>query len=154
MNRRQLPAVLFLTMSTATMCIAARPGPAAAAVPGHGARSGRPGAAYQICRSWENHDKIAARMSRGLREVLGRRASIVAIRVQDPYLGIGCWYRESRHFDSASAVRATIRGALLRKADNEHRPLAEREPLLAWRMINEWDNGAATSRWADVGRYR
>jgi hypothetical protein len=154
MNRRQLPAVLFLTMSTATMCIAARPGPAAAAVPGHGARSGRPGAAYQICRSWENHDKIAARMSRGLREVLGRRASIVAIRVQDPYLGIGCWYRESRHFDSASAVKATILGALLRKADTEHRPLTARERRLAWRMITESDNGAATSLWDDVGRYR
>ena len=134
MDRRKLPALIFLTMATATMCVAARPAPAAA-VPGHGARSGRPGAAYQICRSWQSHDKIAARMSRELRGVLDRRASIVAIRVQDPSMGIGCWYREDRHFDSASAVKATILGALLRKADTEHRHLTARERRLAWRMI-------------------
>ena len=154
MDRRQLPAVVFLTMSTATMCVAARPVHAAAAALGHGARSGRPDAAYQVCRSWDNHDKIAARMSRGLRSVLHRRASIVAIRVQDPYLGIGCWYRESRHFDSASAVKATILGALLRKAEAGHRALTTRERRLARLMITESDNGAATALWNDVGRYR
>ena len=154
MDRRQLPAVVFLAMSTATMCVAARPVHAVAATSGHGARSGRPVAAYQICRSWEHHDKITARMSRGLRSVLHRRASIVAIRVQDPHLGIGCWYRESRHFDSASAVKATILGALLRKAGAEHRALTARERRLAWRMITESDNGAATALWNDVGRYR
>ncbi|HET7245868.1 MAG TPA: hypothetical protein VFJ07_13640 [Streptosporangiaceae bacterium] len=120
-------------MSTATMGVAARPVHVAAASFGHGARSGRPGAVYQICRSRENHDKIAARMSGGLRSVLDRRASIVAIRVQDPHLGIGCWYRESRHFGSASAVKATILGALLRKADAGHRALTARERRLAWR---------------------
>src|SRR5205823_363271 len=86
--------------------------------------------------------------------VLGRRASIVAIRVRDPHLDIGCWYRESRHFDSASAVKATILGALLRKADAEHRALTAQERRLAWRMITESDNGAATALWDDVGRYR
>jgi hypothetical protein len=149
-----MPAVLFLTMSMATMCVAARPAPAHAATPGHDDRAGRAGGAYQICRSWEHHDKIAARMTRGIRAVLRRRDSIVAIRVQDPHLGIGCWYRESRHFDSASAVKATILAALLRKAQAEHRALTARERLLAWRMITESDNGAATALWDDVGRYR
>ena len=150
MDRRQLPAVLFLTMSTATMCVAARPGAAHAATPGQAGRGG----AYQICRSWENHGKIAARMTRGLRAVLRRRDSIVAIRVQDPYPGIGCWYRERRHFDSASAVKATILAALLRKAQAENRALTPREGRLAWRMITESDNAAATALWDDVGRYR
>jgi Beta-lactamase enzyme family len=154
MDRRQLRAVIFLTLATATMCAAARPGPAHAAVPGHGARAGGSGAAHAICRSWDNHDQIAARMSRGIRAVLHRRDSIVAIRVQDPYLGIGCWYRESRHFDSASAVKVTILAALLRKAHAEHRALTARERWLAWRMITESDNGAATALWDDVGRYR
>jgi hypothetical protein len=151
MDRRQLPALLFLTMSTVTMCAAAKPGPADGAVLGHGARAGT---AYRICRTWDNHDKIAARMSRGIRAVLHRRESIVAIRVQDPYLGIGCWYRERRHFDSASAVKATILAALLRKAHAGHRALTARERQLAWRMITESDNGAATALWNDVGRYR
>ncbi len=151
MDRRQLPAVLFLTMSTATMCVAARPGPAHGAVLGHGARSGH---AYQICRSWAGHDKIAARMSREIRAVLRRRESVVAIRVQDPYLGIGCWYRERRHFDSASAVKATILAALLRKAQAGHRALTARDRRLAWRMITDSGNGAATALWDDVGSYR
>jgi hypothetical protein len=150
MDRRQLPAVLFLTLSTATMCVAARPVAAHAAGP----RAGRDGDGYQICRSWDNHGKIAARMSRGIRAVLDRRDSIVAIRVQDPYLGIGCWYRESRHFDSASAVKATILAALLRKAHAEDRALTGTERHLAWRMITESDNDAATALWDDVGRYR
>ena len=137
-------------MSTATMCVAARPVAADAASLGPG-QAARAGAAYQICRSWDNHDKIAARMSQGIRAVLHRRASIVAIRVQDPYLGIGCWYREGRHFDSASAVKATILGALLRKAQAEDRGLTARERRLAWRMITESDNGAATALWDDVG---
>lgn len=154
MNRRQLPAVVFLAMSTATLCVAARPGTAHAVVGGHGAPGGRSGAEYQICRSWENHGKIAARMSRGILAVLRRRESIVAIRVQDPYLGIGCWYRERRHFDSASAVKATILGALLRKVQAQHRTLTARERRLAWRMITESDNGAATALWNDVGWYR
>ncbi len=154
MDRRQLRAVIFLTMATATMCVAARPGPAHAAVPGHGARAVRSGAAHGICRSWENHNKIAARMSRDIRAVLHRRDSIVAIRVQDSYLGIGCWYRAGRHFDSASAVKATILAALLRKAHAEHRALTARERRLAWRMITESDNAAATALWYDVGRYR
>jgi hypothetical protein len=160
MDRRQLRAVIFLTMATATMCVAARPGPAhaAAAGPGtvaaHHAGTARSETAPEICRSWKNHNKIAARMSRGIDDVLRRRDSIVAIRVQDPHLGIGCWYREDRHFYSASAVKATILGALLRKAHTEHRHLTARERRLAWLMITESDNGAATALWYDVGRYR
>ena len=151
MDRRQLPAVIFLTMSTATLCVAARAVPAHAATPGPGARSGT---GYQICRSWDGHTKIAARMSRGIQAVLRRRESVVAIRAQDPHLGIGCWYRADRHFDSASAVKATILGALLRKAQAEHRALTGRERRLAWQMITESDNDAATALWNDVGRYR
>lgn len=142
--------MVFLAMSTATMYAAARPAEAAVA----GAHAGRAGAGYQICRSWKDHGKIAARISRDIRAVLRRRESIVSIRVQDPYLGIGCWYRESRHFDSASAVKATILGALLRKAHAQHRGLTARERRLAWRMITESDNAAATALWDDVGRYR
>ncbi len=52
-----------LTMSTATMCVAARPAHAAAAVLGHGARAGRPGAVREIRRPRQNHTRIAVRMS-------------------------------------------------------------------------------------------
>jgi hypothetical protein len=143
MRRRYLAAVVSL----AAVYAAAGPGAALAAGRNH------EGAAYQICRSWQNHDKIAARMSRGIRAVLRGRDSIVAIRVQDPHLGIGCWYRAHRHFDSASAVKATILAALLRKAHAEHRALTPQERHLAWLMITESDNGAATALWDDVGMH-
>lgn len=143
MRRRYLAPVVFVV----TVCAVAGHGSALAAGGHHD------GAAYQICRSWLNHDKIAARMSRGIRAALRRRDAIVAIRVQDPHLGIGCWYRAHRHFDSASAVKATILAALLRKAHAEHRPLTPREHHLAWRMITESDNAAATALWDDVGMH-
>jgi hypothetical protein len=104
-----------------------------------------------MCRSWKHHGRIAAMMSRRIRRVLRRRESRVAIRVDDPYLGIGCWSRASGHFDSASTVKATILAALLRKAHARHRPLTRRERAWAWLMITESDNDAATALWDDVG---
>ena len=74
MDRRQLPAVVFLTMSTATMCVAVRPQPAAAAMLGHGARAGRPGVVREVRRSWESHGKIAVRMSLDLPRAEARHA--------------------------------------------------------------------------------
>jgi beta-lactamase class A len=59
-----------------------------------------------------------------------------------------------RHFDSGSAVKATILAALLRKAQAGHRALTARERKLAWRMITDSDNGAATALGDDVGRCR
>lgn len=125
-------------------------GPAAQAVGGHRA-------AAQICRSWTQHQAMAARISRAIQDaVRDRRAEtpVVAVRVDDPYLGIGCWVHTRRHFDSASVVKTIILGALLRKAHTEHRWLTRAERSLAWRMITESDNDAATALWHDVGMYR
>jgi hypothetical protein len=94
------------------------------------------------------------------REITGavrdRRAQtpVVAVRVDDPVMGIGCWLRTRRHFDSASVVKAIILGALLRKAHAEDRWLTRQERFLAWRMITESDNDAATALWNEVGQYR
>jgi hypothetical protein len=63
--------MVFLTMSTATMCVAARPAHAAAAALGHGARAARPGAVREVRRSWENHRKIAVRMSPDISSTAG-----------------------------------------------------------------------------------
>ncbi len=118
-----------------------------------GGRSAPPG---QLCRSWMQHQKIAARMSRDIQDAVRDRrdvTSVVAVRVDDPHLGIGCWLHTRRHFDSASAVKTIILGALLHKAHAEHRKLTHRERSLAWRMITESDNDAATALWNDVGRY-
>jgi hypothetical protein len=62
MDRRQLPAMVFLMMSTATPYVAGAlrtPPRYSGMTPGPGG----PGSAREIRRSWENHGKIALRMS-------------------------------------------------------------------------------------------
>lgn len=121
------------------------------------AAAGGSGAAGQICRSWTQHQAIAARMSRAIHEAVRDRRGetpVVAVRVDDPSLGIGCWLNSRRHFDSASVVKTIILAALLRKARAEHRWLSRSERALAWRMITESDNGAATALWNDAGMHR
>lgn len=120
------------------------------------ARPGQPfrvvsAGARGICRSWKGNDQMAARISSGIRAVLSRRVSLVAIRVYDPHVGVGCWLRAGRHFDAASSVKVTILAALLRKAGAQHRALTTRERNLAWDMITKSDNDAATALWNDVG---
>src|SRR5690242_15276898 len=94
----------MLVGTAAMLACAAAPGTASASAVG----TERDGA-RQICRSWTEHQKIAARMSRAIiSEVRDRRARtpVVAMRVDDPAEGIGCWLRARRHFDSASVVKA------------------------------------------------
>lgn len=94
---------------------------------------------------------MAARISQGVHSVLSSRQSLVAVRVSDKHLGISCSVRASRHFESASVVKVTILAALLRKAHVQGRSLTTSEKSLAWRMITQSDNDAATALWNDVG---
>jgi hypothetical protein len=96
-------------------------------------------------------------MSRGILDAVRDRRGqtpAVAVRVDDPSRGINCWLHVRRHFDAASVVKTIILGALLRKAHTEHRWLTRRDRNLAWQMITESDNDAATALWNDVGMYR
>ena len=63
-----------------------------------------------------------------------------------------CRLDSTAHFDSASVVKVTILGALLRKAQAEHRSLTRTERALAWAMITRSDNNAASALWAETGR--
>jgi beta-lactamase class A len=106
-----------------------------------------------ICSS-AVHPRLAARLSRNIRSALATRQSTVALRVDDPADGLGCWLRGSRHFDSASVVKVTILGTLLREAMTQHRYLTSWETRLATTMITRSDNNAASALWAHVGRGR
>jgi Beta-lactamase enzyme family len=120
--------------------------------------AGAAAAVPHICHAWvhdgQRRTKLAKRLSRDISVALRGRAGTYAVRVQDPHLGIGCGLNTGRHFDSASAVKATILAALLRKADIQHRSLTAQEKSLARLMITQSDNTAATTLWNDVGRYR
>jgi beta-lactamase class A len=103
-----------------------------------------------VCRS-SSHPALAGRLARDIR-VAGRgRVSTISVRVDDPGRGLGCWFRGARHFDSASVVKVTILGALLRKALDQHRYLTSTEAAEARAMITVSDNNAASALWDELG---
>ena len=121
-------------------------------------QAGPAGTVIHICHAW-THDgqkrtTLADKLSRDIENALDGRGGTYALRVQDPHLGIGCGLHPGLRFDSASVVKATILGALLRKAQIQHRSLTASEKSLASLMITQSDNNAATKLWNDVGRYR
>jgi len=79
------------------------------------------------------------------------RSSTVAVWVADPSAGVTCSLSGSSHFDSASIVKVTILGAVLRKAFDQHRHLTSTEKAQVRAMITRSDNNAASSLWAWLG---
>jgi beta-lactamase class A len=114
---------------------------------------GRPAAAAELCRS-SSHAALAARISQGIEAARRGRVSFVAVEVDDPGAGVVCRLDSGSHFDSASVVKVIILGTLLRDAQAAHRSLTARERSLAWVMITQSDNGAATALWDEDGRSR
>jgi hypothetical protein len=105
----------------------------------------------QCVASDHKNDARAARMASDISAKLAGRASTVGLKVTDTRTGITCTYHATWHFYAASAIKATILGALLRKAQEQGRQLTATEKQLAWLMITQSDNDAATALWNDVG---
>jgi Beta-lactamase enzyme family len=104
-----------------------------------------------VCGS-SSHPALAAKLTRDIQAAHRGRVSAVAVGVDDPAMGVTCWLNGSEHFDSASVVKVTILGALLRKAEDRHRYLTSNEASLATAMITRSDNNAASALWAELGR--
>jgi beta-lactamase class A len=104
-----------------------------------------------LCRS-SAHRALAARLTRDIQAARRGRFSAIAVRVDDPGKRLECWLHSPRHFDSASVVKVTILGALLRKALDQHRYLTDAEAAWASAMITSSDNDAASALWAELGR--
>ena len=98
------------------------------------------------------HPALAARLTGDIQAARRGRVSAVAVGIDDPGMGMTCWLNGSQHFDSASVVKVTILGALLRKAEDQHRNLTRNEAALATAMITRSDNNAASALWAELGR--
>ena len=113
------------------------------------------GSTFGICHSSGSHDADAAAISRRVLRWVQRRAPEtphVAVRMDDPYLGINCYLNSSQHFYSASVVKTIILATLLNKREREHLSLlSDRERQLARAMITESDNNAATALWDQDG---
>jgi hypothetical protein len=123
-------------------------GPAAATAASAGAATVPP----PICRS-AAHPALAARITQGIQNAL-RGRQVAAVTADDRVTGVTCALLPGRHFYSASVVKATILAALLRTLMAEHRYLTSSEAALATKMITVSDNDAASTLWAQVGRFR
>ncbi len=152
-RRRRLTAVVGAALAgTALMAFPAWPaGAAAAQAAASQAAAGQAAASSAICGS-SSHSALAARIGRDIQAARRGRVSTVAVAVDDPGLGLGCWLNRFRPFDSASVVKVTILGALLRKAEDQHRYLTATEAARARAMITRSDNNAASALWAELGR--
>ncbi len=118
-----------------------------------GSASAAPAAAPHVSCVAASHsnDKLATKMAHDIDGRLAGRASVVGLEETDAGTGITCTYHAAWHFYAASAIKATILAALLRKAQEQHRQLTASEKSLAWLMITQSDNDAATALWNDVG---
>jgi hypothetical protein len=107
-------------------------------------------ASTPICVS-SVHPLAAARMSANIASTLAQRPhSFVAIAASDPALGVTCGLNTTAHFYSASVVKVTIISALLYKIGGmAHLTTAQRS--LAYSMITQSNNSAATTLWNEVG---
>jgi beta-lactamase class A len=97
------------------------------------------------------YDRLAVKIAHDVDAKLAGRASTVGLQMTDSRTGITCTYHASTHFIAASAIKVTILAALLRTCQEEHRNLTASEVRLAWLMITQSDNSAATALWDDVG---
>ncbi|MET9613062.1 serine hydrolase [Kitasatospora indigofera] len=97
---------------------------------------------------------LADRLAVDIAASLAGRQGTVALTLWDAGTGTSCGYRPAAHFDSASVVKATIMAAVLRRADEEGRPVTAWEEGNLRPMITQSDNTAATALWRDLGRPR
>ncbi|HZR51198.1 MAG TPA: serine hydrolase [Streptosporangiaceae bacterium] len=138
--RRGLAGIVAAALlGSASVSLLARPASAATAM------------SSVVCSS-PSHPALAVRLTRDIQAARRGRVSTVAVRIDDPGLGLNCWLDSWQHFDSASVVKVTILGALLRKALDQHRHLSRTETARATAMITRSDNGAASALWAELGR--
>jgi beta-lactamase class A len=107
-------------------------------------------AAAVVCTS-KSHPAVAAALARDIQAARRGRSSAVAMWVDDPGAGMTCSLSGSSHFDSASIVKVTILGAVLRKALDQHRYLTSTEAAQLRAMITRSDNNAASALGARLG---
>src|SRR5258708_25512717 len=140
---------LGLTLVVAAAMFASAGVPLLAALPA--SATGSTAVSSSFCGS-SSHPALAAKLARDIQAALTGRVSTVALQVDDPRNGLGCWFHNSKQFDSASVVKVTILGALLRLALDQHRYLTSTEASEATAIITTSDNAAASALWAELGK--
>jgi Beta-lactamase enzyme family len=107
-----------------------------------------------LCTAPADHRALAARVSADIWAGLRGRNGEHAVSVYDRATGLSCLFNGSKHFDSASIVKAIILGALMRWHQQTKTPLSSWEKNEATLMIEQSDNDAATDLWDELGMTR
>jgi hypothetical protein len=137
-------AVTGATASQAKPTAAARPAARSAAA---GTASGS--ASTSACVS-AKRPAFAAWLGRGISRALKGDTGQVGVTVSDPHLDLTCAVDQRGHFDAASTIKVSIISALLLKEGGvSHLTTAQHN--LAWLMITQSNNDAATDLWNEVG---
>ena len=104
-----------------------------------------------LCTAPAARRALAAQLSADIEKGLRGRNGVHAVSVYDRVTGVYCVYNGSKHFDSASIVKAIIMAALLRWHQETKTPLSAWEKSEATLMITQSDNDAATALWNELG---
>lgn len=110
-------------------------------------------AATPLCTS-SSHPTLAAKLSRDITGAMSGRTDFIAVTVRDPRTGVHCAHHSYTHLDSASVVKVTIMGAVLRRAMEQHRYLTSWEVSNLYTMITRSDNASASRLWSSLGMTR
>lgn len=103
-----------------------------------------------ICRS-ASHPRLAAHISARISAVLRQRPySVVGLAADDNAIGLTCRFHPGWHFYAASVVKVTILSALMLEKGSPAR-LTTAQRHLAYLMITQSNNNAATALWNEVG---
>ena len=146
-SRHRLLATAATVLLGSFIALLAPDAPAASATP-----AGASLAAATVACTSAAHPAVAAALARDIQAARRGRSSTVAVWVDDPGAGITCSLSGSSRFDSASIVKVTILGAVLRKALDQDRYLTGNEVTLLRAMITSSSNSAASTLWARLGR--
>jgi hypothetical protein len=104
-----------------------------------------------LCTAPAARRALAAQLSADIWKGLRGRNGVHAVSVYDRVTGVYCVYNGSKHFDSASIVKAIIMAALLRWHQETKTPLSAWEKSEGTLMITQSDNDAATALWDELG---
>ncbi len=149
-----LGAALVLSVSSATVASASSATVASASsAAGQESRAANLASIPVYCTANNKaYAALAAKMVADIRaKIAARPYSTEGIEVTDDQTKMTCWYHSKYHFYAASAVKAIILAALLRKAQESHRGLTANEKYLATLMITQSDNSAASALWNELG---
>jgi beta-lactamase class A len=148
----RIPVVCALALTAATASGLAA-GTARAAT-SRVTQAGASRAAEGMCTAPRAHARLAGRLSRDIRRAIAGREGTIAVTMDDRRTHVVCRWNEGHRFDSASVVKTLILASLLRWHQEAHESLSPADKSLAFAMITQSDNAAASALWAQVGHAR